>query len=452
MSVCEVIVVGAGPAGSAVSCLLAERGINTVLIEEKRMPREKLCGAFITPECFPTLHRLGALDQILSAGAQRISDLRLVAPSGRAVTTSISAISAGGGKRGLSLSRRRFDEILIDRARRAGAVVLEGMAVKRALFSDNNASLDKTWPGNACVGNARGVECVSLPTGAMRVFEAPLIIDASGRNSRLSLAPGERIAARKGGRLYALKAHLQNVVLPSGIVELYFYASGYGGLSRIEGGLVNLCFITSERSIREASGDPTCVMRQTLMKNPVASQRLSGATVAGKWLSAGPLSFGHRPFRRNGIIAIGDAAGMIDPFTGTGIQIALRSGEILADSVIYELAGCDEHMKRPHAPLGSGARRSMPFDAVERVRDLYERQYEAEFHNRMAVAAAFRLAAFSPRAAGLAATLFAMAPGVANRALKGTRVGKGGRRSLAAPDTRFDQIMELSAPDGVSVE
>src|SRR5262249_43925293 len=124
MSVSDVIVVGAGPAGSALACLLAARGINTLLIEEKRMPREKLCGAFITPECFPTLARLGAMDQVLGAGAHTISELRLVAPSGRGVTASISAISRG--ERALSLSRSRLDSILFDGAKRAGAVCLEG--------------------------------------------------------------------------------------------------------------------------------------------------------------------------------------------------------------------------------------------------------------------------------------------------------------------------------------
>src|SRR5215469_1250827 len=437
MDVCDVIVVGAGPAGGAVSCLLAERGINTVLIEEKRMPREKLCGAFITPESFPTLHRLGALDQVVAAGARKISELRLVAPTGRAITTSISAISAGGGKCGLSLSRRRFDEILIDRARNSGAVVLEGMAVKRGLFN----------AGSAC-----GVECVSLPTGATRVFEAPLIVDASGRNSRLSLGPGERVAARKGGRLYALKAHLQNVSLASERVELYFYPTGYGGISRIEGGLANLCFITTEASIKEAAGDAARVVQHTLMKNPVARQRLFEAQVVGKWLSAGPLSFGHRRFARNGIIAVGDAAGMIDPFTGTGIQVALRSGEILAESILDDRANSKGHTNAALSETRSATGEEVPaalLEAVERVRRVYEMRYGAEFHDRMTVAAALRLAAFSPRAAGLVAALFALAPGLANRAFRGTRRGK---QSQDVMDASFDQIMELSTPNGVSID
>src|SRR5262249_62294188 len=138
MSVADVIVVGAGPAGSAVACLLAARGVNTLLIEEKRIPREKLCGAFIAPECFPTLRRLGAMDLVLGAGAQAISELRLVAPNGRGVSASIAAISRGES-RGLSLSRSRFDEILFDQAKRAGAVCLEGMIVKRAVFDRRRA-------------------------------------------------------------------------------------------------------------------------------------------------------------------------------------------------------------------------------------------------------------------------------------------------------------------------
>src|SRR5260370_23365942 len=108
MNLYDVIVVGGGPAGSTVACLLAKRGINTLLLEEKRMPREKLCGAFITPECFPTLQRLGVLDQVLRAGAQRISEIRLVAPSGRGLSTRISAISAAGDW-ALSLSRSLLD-------------------------------------------------------------------------------------------------------------------------------------------------------------------------------------------------------------------------------------------------------------------------------------------------------------------------------------------------------
>ena len=240
--------------------------------------------------------------------------------------------------------------------------------------------------------------------------------------------------------------------LASERVELYFYPTGYGGISRIEGGLANLCFITTEASIKEAAGDAARVVQHTLMKNPVARQRLFEAQVVGKWLSAGPLSFGHRRFARNGIIAVGDAAGMIDPFTGTGIQVALRSGEILAESILDDRANYIGPTNAVLSEKRSATGEEMPAvlpDPVGRVRRVYEMRYGAEFHDRMTVAAALRLAAFSPRAAGLVAALFALAPGLANRAFRGTRRGK---QSQDVMDASFDQIMELSTPNGVSID
>src|SRR5262249_4887231 len=88
--------------------------------------------------------------------------------------------------------------------------------------------------------------------------------------------------------------------------------------------------------------------------------------------------------------------------------------------------------------------------AGERARANYERQYHDEFGSRMRVAGVFRLAAFSPKAAALVATLFANAPRLAITALKGTRLGT--RSGQAAPVAEPSQIMELSAPDGVSTD
>jgi flavin-dependent dehydrogenase len=406
----DVIIVGGGPAGSAIACLLAQRGISTLLLEEKHMPREKLCGAFITPECFPTFHRLGVLDQVLSSSAQRISELRLVAPSGRSLTTNIAAVSPGG-KWALSLSRSRLDGILFDRAKQSGAVCLEGMAVKRCLFER---------------GLARGVECLSLPGGETSLFEAPLVIDASGRNSRLSWQATGRMARRKGSRLYALQAHLRNVDIVPERVELYFFQTGYGGLSVVEDGVVNLCFMTTENSIKEAGGDVARVAELTIMRNPVAREKLKDARVLGKWLSVGPLSFGQKRLFHHGIIAAGDAAGMIDPFTGSGIQIALRSGETLAECILETFARRDEReagcQSKPPSE-GAGRLPRIVTEIADQVSILYAARYKAEFGNRMAVAGALRFAAFSPRAAGVVAGLFISLPGLANIVLRGTRLG-----------------------------
>jgi menaquinone-9 beta-reductase len=389
MSNYDVIIIGGGPAGSTAAIRLAEHGIKVLVLEEKRMPREKLCGEFITPECFPTLRRLGVMDRMLAAGAQKITRLSLVVASGKSVHTPISEMS-DEATWAMSLSRARFDQILFERAREAGATCLEGFAVKDCLFEN---------------GRPRAVQAMSLAEGRAVEFESALVIDASGRNSRLILAREERTAGKQGSRLYALKAHLKGVEGIREQVELYFFPQGYGGLSLVEGGLVNLCFIANERTFRNAAGDAATIVEQTVMKNVLARERLKGSEVIGKWHSVGPLMFGRRRLSQQGIIVIGDAAGMIDPFTGTGIQMALRTGEIAAQSIIESLN------------LATSVSASFE-DALKR----YAAQYEREFGKRMRVASLLRNAAFSPSTASFFAGVLASMPRVARRVLRATRI------------------------------
>ncbi|MGH9824081.1 MAG: NAD(P)/FAD-dependent oxidoreductase, partial [Blastocatellia bacterium] len=227
----DVIVVGAGPAGSTAASMLASQGVRTLLLEEKRMPREKVCGEFITPECFPTLDRLGALDRILNVGARQISSITLSAPGKTPVGATMKDIS--GADYALGVSRSRFDHILFQRAAESGAHCLEGIAVKRCLYGSGGES-------------PSGVECLSLDSGRRVDFNASVIIDASGRGSRLMVERSERAAGQRGSRRYAMKAHLSGVESANGKVQLFFFPNGYGGLSPVEDGLANLCFITSD--------------------------------------------------------------------------------------------------------------------------------------------------------------------------------------------------------------
>lgn len=408
----DAIIIGGGPAGSSAAISLSLRGARVLVLEEKRMPRGKLCGEFITPECFPSLERLGVMDRMLAAGAKRVSRVSLVVASGKSVQTHISKMSDDASW-AMSLSRARFDEILLDRAREAGAVCMEGIAVKGSMLVD---------------GTVRGVEGLCLADGSKVSFEAPLIIDASGRNSRLMVSKRERIAGRRGSRLYALKAHLKGVEGLTEQLELYFFPQGYGGLTLIEEGLVNLCFIIEERALNDAGGDPARVVEQTLMKNTLAGERMKGADVVGKWYSAGPLSFGRRRLAQGGVIAIGDASGMIDPFTGTGIQMALRTGEMASEAIFESqespLAG--NRSSAPIVPRDSGNGSLYFFDSVLAG---YRRRYHAEFDSRMKVAGLLRAAAFSPPTASLVASVLAHAPRVASLVLKATRSGKGSSRT-----------------------
>ena len=396
----DAIIIGGGPAGSSAAISLQQRGAKALVLEEKHMPRGKLCGEFITPECFASLERLGVMDRMISAGAQKLSRVSLIVPSGKSVQSEISNVSDNQSW-ALSLSRARFDQILFDRARETGAECLEGMAVG----------------GCQSEGSRGRVEALSLREGKKMTFDAPVIIDASGRNSRLMINRRERVAGRRGSRLYALKAHFHGVEGIGDRVELYFFPQGYGGLSRVEDGLANLCFIISEQALKDAEGDPAIVIKQTIMTNPIANDRLRNAEIVGKWYSTGPLSFGQRRLSSNGVIAIGDASGMIDPFTGTGLQMALRTGEIAAAAITESICNA----KLQNDPEDMNDQLQIVESAIER----YRNEYKAEFNNRMRAAGLLRSIAFSPQAAGIVASVLARTPKLTDLMLRATRSGSG---------------------------
>ena len=398
MSSYDTIIIGGGPAGSSAAISLSKRGARVLVLEEKHMPRGKVCGEFITPECFSTLERLGVMERMITAGAQKIERVSLVVTGGKTVQTDVSGMS-DHAPWAMSLSRALFDQILFDRARETGATCLEGVAVNGCVFDG---------------GGSGTVDALSLKEGTKVSFKAPIVIDASGRNSRLMVDRRERVAGRRGSRLYALKAHFRGIEGIDNQVEMYFFPQGYGGLARVEDGLVNLCFIVNENTLKEAGGDPSKVVAVTLMKNPLARERLGGAELAGKWHSAGPLSFGRRRLTRDGVLAIGDASGMIDPFTGTGIQIALRTGEMAAEAITKAIGAVNGS--------GTAERQSTAFDAAL---EHYARQYENEFYGRMRVAGLFRTAAFSPATASVVASVLTRMPRLTNLVLRATRSSNG---------------------------
>jgi flavin-dependent dehydrogenase len=117
-----------------------------------------------------------------------------------------------------------------------------------------------------------------------------------------------------------------------GIGELFFYRDGYGGMCDVEGDRTNLCFITTEATLREASGDREKLLDLTLRSNPAARRRLRNSVIEGEWVGVGPIAYGRRR-QVPGVISIGDAGAFIDPFTGSGILLALSSAELAAEAI-----------------------------------------------------------------------------------------------------------------------
>jgi menaquinone-9 beta-reductase len=378
MSDFDAIIVGGGPAGSSAAIHLAARGARVLLAERERFPRAKLCGEFISPECLGHFARLGVLEGMESAGGSPVSETVFYAPSGRAL--SVPSEWFGGARAyALGLSRAEMDARLLERAREVGVRVLEESALAGVLVED---------------GRVRGV---SLHEEGSRIREhrAAVTVDATGRQRAVARRAERELRgagrntnddgdADRGEKLVAFKAHLEGARGASGACEIYFYAGGYGGLSPVEGGASNLCFFARARDVRSRGGDAARVMREVLMRNRRAAETLERARAKARWLAVAVESFGRRaPAPAPGLIAAGDAAAFIDPFTGSGMLMALEGGELAAEAVADAL----------------DAARSSSHDlkAAALARE-YRAAYDERFGARLRLCGMLRRAAFAPSA------------------------------------------------------
>ena len=374
----DMIIAGAGPAGSSAGIHLANNGLKVLLVEQKKFPRAKLCGEFISPECQDHFEKLGVARSIICADPALVTETVFYSSRGHHVTVP----SSWFGKRvALGLSRAVMDDLLLRRAAQVGVEVIEGASVVGPqIYTDAVHGLKVRIDSEE------------------REFQAPLTIDATGR---------ARILARKINhshqqkpRLIAFKAHLRNTRVAAGACEIYFYPGGYGGLSSIESGESNLCFIISSEQVRRCHSDPERVMREMVMKNPRAAYTLAPAVTSSDWLSASWESFGRQsPAPAKGLLAIGDAAAFIDPFTGSGMLMAFESGELAAEVIV---------------------RHRHNLETANLATD-YITAYKKKFHSRLRICGLLRRAAFRPRLTDWGVTIFGASEHFRNRVARATR-------------------------------
>src|ERR1041385_7429009 len=371
----DVIIAGAGPAGSSAAIHLARNDLRVLLVEQKKFPRAKLCGEFISPECRRHFENLGVADAMTNSDPASITETVFYSSRGHHVTIPSSWF---GGPAALGLSRAVMDDVLLRRAQACGVEVIEGATITEPIL-DNNI--------------VRGVKLKH--NGDEQQHTAPLTIDATGRARILTRKLGER---KSKAKLIAFKVHLRNTRVAPGACEIYFYRDGYGGLSSVEGDLSNLCFIISAEQVKRHHSNPDLVMHELVMKNRRAAYTLEHAQTDSEWLSASWERFGRQqPSPAKGLLAIGDAAAFIDPFTGSGMLMAFESGELVADVI---------------------NRHGNEVDAVEAE---FTAEYLRKFDSRLRISGWLRRAAFKPRLAGIGIALCGASKHFRSRIVRATR-------------------------------
>jgi flavin-dependent dehydrogenase len=311
----EVIVVGGGPAGSATACFLARAGVDVIVLDRAHFPRAKPCSEFMSPEASRLLDAMGALGAVEAAGAAQLTGMRVRAPSGAVFDGRFAAGHGYRGyrDRGFALPRTVLDAILLDRARAAGARVVEGAAVT-ALVRDAR-------------GRVAGVH--TREGGRERERPARVVVGADGLRSVVARRAGLD-ARRAWPRRLAMVTHMRGVEGMGATGEMFVERDAYAALADVGNGLTNVAVVVPARRGAELGGDAGGFMRRWLMAHPIIGPRLGRAEQATPLGVTGPFATHARRGWAPGLALVGDAADFFDPFTGEGIFAALRGGELLA--------------------------------------------------------------------------------------------------------------------------
>ncbi|MBM3219135.1 MAG: FAD-dependent oxidoreductase [Candidatus Rokubacteria bacterium] len=321
----DVLVVGAGPAGAATAILLAERGLEVLVLDRAAFPRPKICGEYVSPEAARVLDRLGVLKALDAAGAVPLAGMRITAPDGRTIEARYRPVGPWRPYRdhALALPRETFDATLADRLRLAPVDFRERVRVTDVVVED---------------GRVTGVDAVGAD-GTTRRFTARLVVAADGRASVVA----QKLGLRRAHRLQrmALVTYLGGLRDVADVGEIFVDPPDYVILNPVTPGRVNMSLVVPLADAARFSDRPETFFTARVKQLRHVARRVAGADITARIRALGPLAYRVAPPNVGGVLLVGDAAGFYDPFTGEGVFTALRSAELAADTAATALRAGD---------------------------------------------------------------------------------------------------------------
>ena len=332
---CDVAVVGAGPAGASAAAHLSRAGMRVWLLDQKPFPRDKVCGDLVGPVALAELAGLG-LELRPDYGATNQVRRAALAVNGEMLITSALPEVGALPPFGRVVPRLELDAWIVNAARAAGARLLEG---RRAAGIERDAD---------------GVSLLVNEGRSTRRVRTRMVIGADGSTSRAAeWLRGRPLDKRR--RMIAVRAYYDGVEGPADRADLYFAERsfpGYFWIFPIGEGRANVGIGTVLRTAPPSAEHLRDLLLALVRDDPAIARRLGGARLDGKVVGWPLTTFDHRlPVVGDRMVLVGDAAGLINPLNGEGIQYALLSGRWAAHVVAQALrhGDCSAASLSPYA-------------------------------------------------------------------------------------------------------
>jgi len=353
----DAIVVGGGPGGSATAGYLAMEGKRVLLVEKEVWPRDKICGDAVGGKSLSHVKRLGVKETLESTPHFRVTGIVFSSPKGHSVRVALPEEDVQRLEAGYSLPRQQFDHLLFNQVQKLvrdhGGAVLQGGEVREVLYDDGKGGADP-GKGSGERRHAKGIVVrIGGRDGVEHTYSAPVVVGAAGyrcpvAKSMLEDTYEEPMVDRAhycaGYREYwrGVKGCEDNI----GDIEIHFVDTvipGYFWLFPVAEGVVNVGIGMVMSLLDKQPKKLKALQAEVIAQHPLFKERFANASMIPGTGKGWQLPFGSprkkadkqpRRSASNGIFLVGDAASLVDPFSGEGVGNALVSGELAAQHIL----------------------------------------------------------------------------------------------------------------------
>lgn len=316
--ICDVLIIGGGPAGSTAAATLAARGRDVVLLEKERHPRFHI-GESLLPLNTEIFDRLGITAQVAAIGQHKPGAEFVSDATGRAVQFSFAQGLDSRYTSSWQVPRAALDDILFRTARDRGA---------RTHEATKATAVTPGAPGERARVEAAG------PDGEKTVYAPRFVLDASGRDTFMAGRLRTK-QSNKRNNTAAVYAHFRGVERRTGeldgYISVHLVQDGWFWLIPLPDEVMSVGFVGNASVFKGRNGSPRDLLEERIAQSPTVSARMRGAEMLGEVGSTGNYSYYCDRSFGDGYMMVGDAFAFLDPVFSSGVLLAMTSGEMGAD-------------------------------------------------------------------------------------------------------------------------